>query len=83
MNTVQAPSLVSGGVDPITAEMIVHCLCAIPNLVDKDVTRTAFSFLISEYKDYATGIVDADGRLIAQCKGGLPIFCANAPSGTA
>lgn len=65
-------------VDPIAAEIIMHGLCAIPNLIDKNVTRTAFSFLISEYKDYAVGIVDADGRLIAQCKGGLPIFCANA-----
>ena len=34
----------------------------IPNLIDKNVTRTAFSFLISEYKDYATGIVDASIR---------------------
>lgn len=65
-------------VDPIVGDIIMHHLCAIPNLIDKDITRTAFSFLISEYKDYATGIVDADGRLIAQCTGGLPIFCANA-----
>lgn len=65
-------------IDPIAAEVIMHGLCAIPNLIDKNVTRTAFSFLISEYKDYAVGIVDAEGRLIAQCKGGLPIFCANA-----
>jgi N-methylhydantoinase B len=78
MHGLKGSSIESTEVDPITSEMIVHCLCAIPNLVDKDVTRTAFSFLISEYKDYATGIVDAEGRLIAQCKGGLPIFCANA-----
>ena len=65
-------------VDPIDAEVIMHGLSAIPNLIDKNVTRTAFSFLISEYKDYATGIVDGDGRLVSQCRGGLPIFCANA-----
>ena len=65
-------------IDPITAEVIMQGLSAIPNLIDKDITRTAFSFLISEYKDYATGIVDADGRLVTQCRGGLPIFCANA-----
>ncbi len=64
--------------DPITAEVIMHGLSAIPNLVDKNIARTAYSFLISEYKDFAVGIVDPDGRLIAQCKGGLPIFCANA-----
>ena len=74
MTQTQATTIV----DPITAEVILQGLQAIPNLIDKDITRTAFSFLISEYKDYATGIVDAEGRLVAQCKGGLPIFCANA-----
>ena len=67
-------------VDAITAEIIMLRLCAIPNLIDKNITRTAFSILISEYKDYAVGIVDAKGRLIAQCSGGLPIFIANALS---
>jgi N-methylhydantoinase B len=67
-------------IDPITAQIIIDRLSAIPNLVDKDITRTAFSILVSEYKDYAAGLVDADGRLIAQCKGGLPIFIANALS---
>ena len=67
-------------VDPITAEVIMHGLCALPNLIDKNIARTAFSFLISEYKDYAVGIVDADGRLVTQSRGGLPIFCANALS---
>jgi len=65
-------------VDPLTAEVIIHGLCAIPNLIDKNITRTAFSILISEYKDYAVGIVDAAGRLVTQSKGGLPIFVANA-----
>lgn len=65
-------------VDPLTGEIIMHALSAIPNLVDKNITRTAFSVLISEYKDYAVGIVDADGRLVTQCRGGLPIFVANA-----
>jgi N-methylhydantoinase B len=73
-----AAGVADPAVDPITAEVIMHGLGAIPNLIDKNITRTAFSFLISEYKDYATGIVDAEGRLISQCKGGLPIFCANA-----
>ena len=72
------PASRPAAVDPIDAEVIMHGLCAIPNLIDKNVTRTAFSFLISEYKDYATGIVDGEGRLISQCRGGLPIFCANA-----
>lgn len=66
--------------DPIIAEVIMHGLSAIPNLVDKNIARTAYSFLISEYKDYAVGIVDCDGKLITQSRGGLPIFVANALS---
>jgi N-methylhydantoinase B len=69
-----------GGIDPIVAQIIINRLAAIPNLVDKDITRTAFSQLVSEYKDYAVGLVDPDGLLISQCKGGLPIFIANALS---
>ena len=67
-------------IDPITAEVIVHGLSAIPNLVDKNIARTAYSFLIAEYKDYAVGIVDHEGKLITQSRGGLPIFVANALS---
>jgi len=67
-------------VDPIIAEIIAQSLCAIPNVIDKNITRTAYSLLVSEYKDFAVGIVDGDGRLISQCKGGLPVFCANALS---
>ena len=67
-------------VDPITADIIINRVRAIPNLVDKDITRTSFSLLISEYKDYSVGILDCDARLVAQAKGGLPIFIANALS---
>lgn len=67
-------------IDPITAEIVVHAISAIPNLIDKNITKTAFSPLVSEYKDYAVGIVDADGKLITQCRGGIPIFVANALS---
>jgi N-methylhydantoinase B len=67
-----------GKLDPITAEIIRHGLLSIPNQIDVNITRTAFSPLIYEYKDYAVGIVDAEGRLICQSTGGIPIFVANA-----
>lgn len=70
----------SVAIDPITAEIIVHGICSIPNLIDKNITRTAFSPLVAEYKDYAVGIVDSEGRLITQSRGGIPVFCANALS---
>ena len=66
------------GFDPITLEIIRHDLVSIPNQIDKNITRTAFSPLIYEYKDYAVGIVDSEGRLISQSRGSLAIFVANA-----
>ena len=64
--------------DPITLEIIKHELISIPNQIDKNITRTAFSPLINEYKDYAVGIVDVEGKLISQSRGSLAIFVANA-----
>jgi N-methylhydantoinase B len=65
-------------VNPITLEVIRHGIVSITDQIDANVTRTAFSPYIYEYKDYAVGMTDADGRLIAQCNGGMPIFVADA-----
>ena len=65
-------------VNPITAEIIRHGLLSIPNQIDVNITRTAYSPLVYEYKDYAVGIVDPEGRLISQSSGGIPLFVANA-----
>ena len=49
----------SRDVDPITAEIIIRSLCAIPNVIDRNITRTAYSVLVSEYKDFAVGMVES------------------------
>ncbi|MPZ58891.1 MAG: hydantoinase B/oxoprolinase family protein [Rhizobiales bacterium] len=64
-------------VDPIALEIIRHGLQSIPEEIEVDLTRTAYSPLIYEYKDYAVGLVDAEGRLIAMPRGGIPLFLAN------
>jgi N-methylhydantoinase B len=64
-------------IDPITVEVIRRRLVAIADEVDVNITRTAFSPYIYEYKDYAVGIVDADGDLICQCTAGMPVFVAD------
>lgn len=66
--------------DPITVEVIRRRLVAIADGVDLNVSRTAFSPYIYEYKDYAVAIVDAEGALICQCTGGIPIFVADVMS---
>ena len=57
--------------------MIRRRLVAISDEVDVNITRTAFSPYIYEYKDYAVGIVDANGDLICQCTAGMPVFVAD------
>src|SRR5882724_5588992 len=64
-------------VDPITLEVIRHGIISICDQIDANMTRTAFSPYIYEYKDYAVGFVSADGELLAQCTGGMPVFVAD------
>jgi N-methylhydantoinase B len=64
-------------VDPITLEVIRNGLVSITNQIDANITRTAFSPYIYEYRDYAVGFVGVDGELIAQSVGGMPIFVAD------
>lgn len=66
------------GIDPIAAEIIRYALCSITDQIDKNVIRTAFSPLIYEYRDFSVGILDTEARVVAQGKGSLPIFVANA-----
>lgn len=79
MAASRAPAIEEAGpVDPITLEVIRHGIVSINDQIDANITRTAFSPYIYEYKDYAVGMTDADGRLIAQCNGGMPVFVADA-----
>jgi N-methylhydantoinase B len=64
-------------IDPITLEVIRHGLVSITNQIDANIKRTAFSPYIYEYNDFAVGLTDANGRLIAQCTGGMPPFVAD------
>ena len=64
-------------VDPITLEVIRHGLVSITDQIDANISRTAFSPYIYEYKDFAVGLVSAEGELIAQCTGGMPVFVAD------
>jgi len=65
-------------VDPITLQVIRHGIVSATNQIDANITRTAFSPYIYEYKDYAVGLAGPDGESIAQCTGGIPVFVADA-----
>ena len=78
MRALNLPSdSVSTAVDPITLEVIRHGIISICDQIDANMTRTAFSPYIYEYKDYAVGFVGADGELLAQSTGGMPVFVAD------
>ncbi len=64
-------------IDPISLEVIRRGVIAATNQIDANITRTAFSPFIYEYKDYAVGLLDAQGQLVAQNSGGMPIFVAD------
>jgi N-methylhydantoinase B len=64
-------------IDPITLEVIRHAMVSITNQIDANIKRTAFSAYIYEYNDFAVGLTDADGMLVAQCTGGMPPFVAD------
>jgi N-methylhydantoinase B len=76
----RAPAPATQGIsalDPVTVEVIRRRLVAIADEVDVNITRTAFSPYIYEYKDYAVGIVDHRGDLICQCTAAMPVFVAD------
>ena len=72
-----APGQAAPALDPVTVEVIRRRLVAIADEVDVNITRTAFSPYIYEYKDYAVGIVDQVGSLICQCTAAMPVFVAD------
>ena len=77
IDTAHAQDAAAAPIDPVTVEVIRRRLVAIADEVDVNITRTAFSPYIYEYKDYAVGIVDANGDLICQCTAGMPVFVAD------
>ena len=78
MKSKPTPAVVKHAeIDPITLEVIRHGIISICDQIDANMTRTAFSPYIYEYKDYAVGFVGAAGELLAQSTGGMPVFVAD------
>ena len=64
-------------IDPITLEVIRHAMTSITDQIDANITRTAFSPYIYEYKDYAVGLISREGQLMAQSTGGMPVVAVD------
>ncbi len=64
-------------VDPVTLEIVRNLLIALLDEGEINLSRTAFSPIIYEVKDYCIGLLDREGRTIAQSRGGIPTFMAD------
>lgn len=63
--------------DVLQIELFRHAVLSIADELEVNLTQTAYSLLIYEYKDYCIGFLDRNFRLVAQSKGSLPIFVAD------
>lgn len=64
-------------VDPATLEIVRGALVACANEMATVLSKTAYNTMIFEVQDYCIGLIDPEGRLMAQNAGGLPIFLAD------
>jgi len=63
--------------DPIMLEVVRNLLIATMDECEINLSRTAFSPIIYEVKDYCIGLLDQEGRTIAQSRGSVPTFMAD------
>jgi N-methylhydantoinase B len=64
-------------VDPVTLQVISHNLISIVDEMEANISRTAYSPIVYEVKDYCAALIAPDGQIIAQARGGMPIFLAD------
>lgn len=63
--------------DPATLEIVRGAFIACANEMASVLSKTAYNPMVFEVQDFCVGILDPEGRLVAQNSGGLPIFLAD------
>lgn len=63
--------------DALELEIFRYTVESIIDEIDVNITRTAHSPLVYEYKDYCAGLLTRDYRLLGQSQSNLPIFLAD------
>jgi len=69
--------MTTGVLDIVTLEVIRNVLPAIANEMSFVLQRTSYNMMIYEVRDYCCGLLDVDGRLLAQNTGGVSHFVAD------
>lgn len=63
--------------DPITIEVVRNAVVAYADEMADVLSKSAYNMMIYEVRDYCCGLLDTEGRMISQNRGGLPIFLAD------
>src|SRR5581483_256075 len=69
--------ITGGALDIVTLEVVRHVLPAIANEMSYVLQRTSYNMMIYEVRDYCCGLLDVQGRLLAQNTGGVSHFVAD------
>jgi N-methylhydantoinase B len=64
-------------VHPVTLEVVRNALVAYSEDMSTALCKSAYNMMIYEVRDYCCGLIDTEGQMISQNKGGLPIFLAD------
>ncbi len=62
---------------PITVEVVRNAIVAYADEMANALCKAAYNMMIYEVRDYCCGLIDLQGRMISQNRGGLPIFLAD------
>lgn len=63
--------------DPVTLEVVRYGTVAAADDMAAVLCKAAYNMMIYEVHDFCCGLIDAQGGMIAQNRGGLPIFLAD------
>src|SRR5260370_9577175 len=64
-------------INPITVEVVRNALQAYGEKRATALCKSAYNMMIYEVRDFCCGLIDTEGRMISQNRGGLPIFLAD------
>ncbi len=69
--------MTAAALDIVTLEVIRNVLPAIANEMSYVLQRTSYNMMIYEVRDYCCGLLDVNGRLLAQNTGGVSHFVSD------
>src|SRR6516225_10374483 len=64
-------------INPITVEVVRNAVNAYADEMATALCKSAYNMMIYEVRDFCCGLLDHKARMIAQNRGGLPIFLAD------